>query len=106
MSKRGDKPRRFMTKVRKQIGKPTMIETPKSTYDRTYDRNKWKRETEEILKNNWTTSVCPECKAIFNKDREDRVFGSHEHWCSSFAGGSCACTEDYICDKCEVNDGT
>ena len=45
MSKRGDKPRRFMTKVRLQVGKPTIKETPKSVYD----RNEWKRETEEII---------------------------------------------------------
>ncbi len=50
MSKRGDKPRRLMTKVRRQVGKPTMRETPKNVYD----RNDWKRETEEIIERECT----------------------------------------------------
>lgn len=45
MSKQGNTPRRFMTKVRKQVGKPTMSITPKNIYD----RNEWKRETEELI---------------------------------------------------------
>ena len=93
MSKRGDKPRRLMTKVRRQVGKPTMEETPKNIYD----RNIWKRETErtlteEFLKRELTKEVVLCC-----------IHPPGDG--STCAGGNCMCEEDYICDKCEVNDG-
>ncbi len=88
MSKRGDKPRRLMTKVRRQVGKPTMRETPKNVYD----RNDWKRETEELIEGEFPTMR--------------RLCCIHPPGDgSTCAGGECGCKEDYICDKCEVNDG-
>lgn len=48
--KRGEKPRRLMTKVRRNVGKPTMIHTPKDYYD----RNAFKRETEELIEKECT----------------------------------------------------
>ncbi len=82
MSKRGDKPRRFMTKVRRHVGKPTMKETPKNVYD----RNEWKRETEELIEGVNCCTHPPNDGSLC-------------------AGGECCCEGDYICDKCEVNDG-
>ncbi len=81
MSKRGDKPRRLMTKVRRQVGKPTMRETPKSVYD----RNEWKRETEQLIE---VVHCC--------------IHPPGDG--STCAGGNCMCEEDYICDKCEVSE--
>ena len=43
--KRGDVPRRLMTKVRKRFHRPTREHTPKTVYDRNY----LKRELEEII---------------------------------------------------------
>lgn len=43
--KRGDVPRRLMTKVRKKFHRPTMEHTPKTVYD----RNSAKRELERIV---------------------------------------------------------
>ena len=43
--KRGEKPRRLMTKVRRNVGKPTMRHTPKTVYD----RQEFKKETEELI---------------------------------------------------------
>ncbi len=88
MSKRGDKPRRLMTKVRRQVGKPTMREIPKSVYD----RNDWKRETEELIKRELAKDVVLCC-----------IHPPGDG--STCAGGNCMCEEDYICDKCGVNDG-
>lgn len=62
MTRRGDKPRRFMVKVRKQIGKPTMKITPKIVYD----RNEWKRETEELIED-----ACTCLRMICECERED-----------------------------------
>lgn len=45
-----DKPKRLITKVRRKVGKPTMKETPKSVYD----RNDFKKETEEIIEEECT----------------------------------------------------
>lgn len=45
MVREKDKPRRLMTKVRRRIGKPTMVLLPKSIYD----RSRFKRETEKII---------------------------------------------------------
>ncbi len=66
MSKRGDKPRRFMFKVRRRVGKPTMKMTPKTVYD----RNEWKRETEELIGEECTClrMVC-ECEREVRSDK-------------------------------------
>jgi len=92
MSKRGDKPRRLMTKVRRQIGKPTMKETPKNIYD----RNDWKRETEEII-----------TAAILKKELTKVPVLCCVHPPgdgSTCAGGNCMCKEDYVCDKCNTKE--
>lgn len=43
--KRGEKPRRLMTKIRRYVGRPTMTHMPKTVYN----RSEYKRETEEII---------------------------------------------------------
>ena len=88
MAKRGDKPRRLMTKVRRQVGKPTMKITPKNIYN----RNKWKRRmTREYLKG------LVEEKAVLCCIRPP---GDG----STCAGGTCACLDDYTCDRCRMGE--
>ena len=50
MAKRGDQPRRLMTKVRRKFHRPTRAHTPKSVYD----RNEAKREFQEIIEDECT----------------------------------------------------
>lgn len=50
MAKRGEKPRRLMTKVRRQVGRPTMRHNPKTVYN----RSEAKRELQELIEEECT----------------------------------------------------
>ena len=64
MAKRGEKPRRLMTKIRRMVGRPTMEIIPKNIYD----RNEWKRETEELIEAECT---CLRMECICKMEDED-----------------------------------
>jgi len=54
-----------MTKVRRQVGRPTMEHTPKNVYD----RNDFKKETEEIIEDE---CVCIKMNCICKLGEEDK----------------------------------
>jgi hypothetical protein len=64
-----------------------MTEIPKNIYD----RNEWKRETEELIKRELAKDVVHCC-----------IHPPSDG--STCAGGNCMCDEDYICDKCSMRE--
>jgi len=63
MPNKEDKPKRLITKVRRNVGKPTMKQIPKNVYD----RNDFKKETEEIIEDECT---CIKMDCICRKEDE------------------------------------
>ena len=61
MPNKEDKPKRLITKVRRNVGKPTMKQPPKNVYD----RNDFKKETEEIIEDECT---CIKMNCICRKE--------------------------------------
>ena len=61
--KRGDKPRRLMTKIRRKVGRPTMEHPPKTVYD----RNDFKKEAKEIIEEECT---CIKMSCICRKEEK------------------------------------
>lgn len=64
--KRGEQPRRLMTKVRKKFHRPTMEHTPKTVYD----RQEFKLETQEIIEQECT---CLRMNCVCGLEEEDEV---------------------------------